>query len=270
MVRFRWLGSDVSHLDAPAITRCGEVVIGCYGGHTAAGAARNEDGALVWCPTNAAWEFAVLLDAHDSAESAGLVLAAVEAEEAAITAALSQPVDRAFDRLRGALLGRFCSDAFRAECRTVRGETACLICARKERFLWWLSIGDCVVHLLHPDLARLGQFVLNQRSFFEWVGRANTFELPVPCCSTGVRELRGGLNQVLMTTDGLLECGSRPFESPEALSRLFIPRNPGGEVDLEAAVAGALARVHAEQGRDSATLIAWSHAAEAPGLQSAG
>ena len=220
---FRWLGSDAPHLDAPFITACRDMVIGCYGGCTAAGATRNEDGALVWCAEDRRWEFALLLDAHGSAESAGLVLAAIEAEAETITASLSQPVESAFSSLHRHLLALFQSPAFREQCAHVQGETACLICARKNRFLWWLSIGDCLVYLFHPELARLGQFALNQRSFFEWIGRANTFDLPIPCYATGVRELRAGLNRIFMTTDGLIECGSRPFEDPHRLYAIFNP-----------------------------------------------
>jgi hypothetical protein len=84
----------------------------------------------------------------------------------------------------------------------------------------------------------------------------HTFALPVPCFSTGVRELRQGQNVVLLTTDGLLECGTRPFEDPCELAGLFML---GGAVStLEQAVRAALARVHAERGRDSATVVAWT------------
>jgi hypothetical protein len=265
--RFRWLGSEAPHLDVPVVARCGHVVIGCYGGHTEAGADRNEDGALVWCAGDGAWEFATLLDAHASAESAGLVMTAMEAEETAIRATLSQPAGRGFGSLQEVLLARFGSDAFRAQCRSVQGETACLICARKAQFLWWLSIGDCVVYLFHPELARLGEFALNQRSFFEWIGRANTFDLPVPCYTTGVRELRRGRNRILMVTDGLLECGSRLFEKPAELYRRFMTGNQGAELDLEGAVAGVLAQVREERGRDSASVIAWSCRVAKSGLQ---
>ena len=50
--KHRWLGSQLPHLDRPAIVVCGNVVIGCYGGNTSAGAHKNEDAALVWCAQN--------------------------------------------------------------------------------------------------------------------------------------------------------------------------------------------------------------------------
>ena len=106
-------------------------------------------------------------------------------------------------------------------------------------------------------MVRLGQFALNQRQFFEWIGRVNTFALPVPCYTTGVRELRGGRNIVILATDGLLECGARPFEEPRALYRAFFAP-PDAAPDLAARVTALLGRVHQERGRDSATVIAWA------------
>jgi serine/threonine protein phosphatase PrpC len=264
ILSFRWLGSEAPHLDTPVITTCRDVVIGCYGGHTGAGASRNEDGALVWCAADGSWEFALLLDAHASADSAALVLTAIGAEAEAIAACLSRPIETAFASLQQHVLALFQSSPFREQCAHIQGETACLLGARKAQFLWWLSVGDCVVYLFHPELARLGQFTLNQRSFFEWIGHANSFNLPVPCSATGVRELRAGQNRIVMTTDGLLECGTRPFEDPRRLYELFGAEREG----VEASVQSALARVHQERGRDSATIVAWGCRTEASGLQS--
>lgn len=256
---FHWLGDRAPHLDAPAIDTCGPVAIGRYGGCRATGADKNEDGALVWCAADGAWEFALLLDAHASAESAALVLATVAGEERAIAALLGRPIATAFGSLERHLLVLFGSPDFRARCQRVRGETACLICARKAGFLWWFSVGDCAAYLLHPELAALGQVALNQRHFYEWIGRVGTFDLAVPCYTRGVRELRAGRNTVVMATDGLLECGARPFDDPGAVYRWFAPPHPPGEGGLAGRVRAALLRVQGEQGRDSATVIAWHH-----------
>jgi hypothetical protein len=229
------------------------MVIGLYGGNSRAGARKNEDGALVWCPADGGWEFAVLLDAHFSVDSAKLVVDAVQAERDAITSMLVRPIDTAFEALHRHLLALFRSPEFRERCAQAYGEASCLICARKSAFLWWLSVGDCVVYLLHPRLARLGQYALNQRSYFEWIGHDNTFDLPVPCYASGVRRLLPGYNMVVMATDGLLECGRRPFENPANLYEAFT-RPQGGLVQ---AVHAVLSRVHQERGRDSATVIAW-------------
>jgi hypothetical protein len=250
----RWLGRDEPHLDAPAVARAGPAVLGCYGGNTRAGASKNEDGALVWCAADGGWEFATIVDAHYSAESAALILAAVAAQAEPIAATLAGPPERFAAGLHSLLLDTFAAPTFRARCRQVEGEASCLICARRDRYLWWLAVGDCVLYLFHPELARLGQFALNQRSFFEWIGQRNTFDLAVPCYAAGTRELPPGPSRILLTTDGLLECGRRPFADPAELYRLFAP---GAEADAGRAAHAALERVHRERGRDSATLIAW-------------
>ncbi|MBF6592694.1 MAG: hypothetical protein IVW57_19460 [Ktedonobacterales bacterium] len=162
---FHWVGSEAMYLDTPDITRCGRIVIGRYGGHSGAGAEKNEDGALAWCADDGSWEFVVLLDAHFSAESAALVLAAIAAERATLTALMAEPPTRLFPALHAHLLALFTAPAFRARCRAAVGEASCLICARKGNFLRWLSIGDCVLYLFHAALAVHGQMALNQRGF---------------------------------------------------------------------------------------------------------
>lgn len=247
---FRWHGGEEQFLNQVVIATCGRVVIGRYGGSTEAGADKNEDGALVWCADE--WEFAALLDAHYSTQSAALVVAALESHQESLAACLALPVAEAFTILHARLMGLFGSPDFRAQCRQLVGEASCLICARKDRFLWWLCIGDVVVYVLHPELARQGQFALNQRSYYEWVGKRNTFDLTVPCYASGVRQLVDGRSRIVMTTDGLLEYGARPFENPSYLYQSFRSQH-----DLEAVVAEALQQVHAEDGSDSATIIAW-------------
>lgn len=37
----------------------------------------------------------------------------------------------------------------------IKGETACLLCVRKENYIWWLSIGDCLVYVFHEELHKL-------------------------------------------------------------------------------------------------------------------
>jgi hypothetical protein len=254
---YRWLGVTAPCLDTPVVAACGPLVIGQYGGHSGAGATKNEDGALVWAAGDggpADWELALVLDAHATAESAALVLEAVEAERDTIAALLEGSVASAFGELERHFVNLFSSTDFRARCAQVQGETACLIAVRKARFLWWFSVGDCVIYLFHPDLARLGQYALNQRQFFEWLGQVHTFNLSAPCYSTGTRELRTGHNVILLTTDGLLECGAQPFADPAKLAALF-----AGKTDIAAGVHAALAQVHHEQGADSATLIAWCY-----------
>ncbi len=65
----------------------------------------------------------------------------------------------------------------------------------------------------YEELHKLGQYALNQRHFYEWIGNVNTFDLPVPCYSSGIRELRTGKNRIVMVTDGVLEW-ERRYETP--------------------------------------------------------
>ena len=249
---FRWVGSEDAFLDAPALAECGSIIIGRYGGRTDAGARKNEDGALVWCDPAGAWEFAVLLDAHFSAESAELILATLEAERTRLLAALALPVDLAFRALLEALLAIFSDTVFRARCREVYGEASCLIAARKGTYLWWFSVGDCLAYMLHNETARLGQYLLNQRVFFTWIGQHNTFDEPVPCYASGTQRLYHGETLIALTTDGVFEAIPAFYDQPEQLLYLL-----ASEEQLYESVGRALNAVHEAHGRDSATLIAW-------------
>jgi len=251
-----WLGSQELYLDTPTVTVCRQAVIGCYGGNRRAGADKNEDAALVWCADDGSWEFAMIVDAHYSSESAQLLIDAIISEQRAIVELLSRPVETALRSLPLKVSVALTSEDFRTRCQNVHGEASCIIAARKGRFLWWMSIGDCLIYLLHPELARLGQMALNQRSFFEWVGRANSLDLPVPCYTSGIRELREGWNSIVMTTDGLLEFGTRPFENPMEIYTTVYDQGIAG-VSLSESIGATLERVHRDKGRDSATIIAW-------------
>lgn len=254
---FRWSGSDETFLDRPTITRCGPVTIGRYGGTTSSKSKKNEDAALVWAAGDGAWVFAALLDSHGSSESADLVLNKVVEIEGEVIQLLDR--DEAgvppLWELSTLVTRHIETEDFRHACAAARGETALLVSAQKGAYVWWLSVGDIIAYLFHPDLAFLGQFALNQRMFYEWVGQVNTFALPVPCYSTGVRQLRAGQNRFLMTTDGLLECGTREMENSRALYDLFASK--AGKQSVMNTVGKALDYVQTERGRDSATLIAW-------------
>ena len=252
VVSFRWVGSDEPLLDQPTLAECGSVVIGRYGGRTDAGARTNEDGALVWCDPAGAWEFAALLDAHFSAESAELILATLESERPRLLAALALPVESAFRALHETLLAIFSDEAFRAACREVYGEASCLIVARKGAYVWWFSVGDCLGYLLHPETARLGQFVLNQRVFFQWIGQHNTFDQPVPCYTTGTQRLYRGETLIALSTDGVFESVPVFYDEPASLLDLL-----ASDETLAQGVSRVLAAVHDAYGRDSATLVVW-------------
>jgi len=166
---------------------------------------------------------------------------------------MNEPIETVFRFIENHIITIFQSPSFKEKCKRVKGETACLICVRKENYIWWLSIGDCLVYVFHDELHKLGQYTLNQRHFYEWIGNVNTFDLPVPCYSSGIRELRTGKNRIVMVTDGVLECGERRYETP---LNLYNDMN-GNNIGLKENIHNVLEHVHHQFGRDSATIISW-------------
>lgn len=200
-----WTGFDKPYLDCPNIEMQDHLVIGCYGGNTNAGANKNEDGFLVWSSIEQNWEFVVLLDAHATCDSASLIIDVLSAQQEVLCKILSSSTSQVFQLIEKAVLDIFTSEQFLLDCKKLNGESSCLICLRKENYLWWFSVGDCMLFLSHAELARWGQTMLNQRNFYEWIGRVNTFQLPVACYSSGRRELRTGTNEIYLVTDGCLD-----------------------------------------------------------------
>ncbi|WP_381427104.1 protein phosphatase 2C domain-containing protein [Sporosarcina thermotolerans] len=225
----------------------GNVTVGLYGGNSSAGQYKNEDGCVIWVGDD--WEFAAVLDAHYSAESAALVINTLQKSKQELSVLIAKP---GFHHVQEKLLDIFQSDEFLDQCKKVKGETACLICIRKENYLWWFSVGDCVVYVFHPELIALGQFQLNQRQFYEWIGQVNTFDKAVPCFSSGVRELRKGTNHIFMTTDGLLECPGEPFTNPIDLGDILMEGEP------VVTLFSIFDKIINNNVRDSTTMIAWT------------
>lgn len=245
--KFLWSGSEDPFLDRPQVDVITRVAFGRYGGRTASGACKNEDAAFIWVQHEPNLEFIVLLDAHATDQSARLVLSYIEAAFDEIMAILAEPVEACFAELHRYLLDMFTSERFLRDCSKITGETSCIICCRRESFLWWMNVGDCMLFLLHPELLEFDQTLLNQRNFFEWVGRVNTFEKKVPCYSAGVRELRSGSNVLLLCTDGVLDM--------EPAFRERIRQLPSE--DLIPGITDLMSRLHESGIRDSATVIAW-------------
>jgi hypothetical protein len=251
---FSWVGSQENFVDQPDVSQIGKIVVGRYGGNSSAGQYKNEDGCLVWYNEQQDWEFAILLDAHKTAESAELIIKHIEGSEFEIKQVLSMPTNQqAFKKLEEKIISLFQAEDFLLACRNVRGETACLIVARKEQFVWWLSVGDCVLYLFHQELAAMGQYQVNQRQFYEWIGEVNTFELDVPCYSVGVRELRTGENRVFLTTDGLIECPNEPYANHASIYHSF--NETDGD---ESIITSILETIKNHQVRDSTTIITWT------------
>ncbi len=264
-----WIGGHDPHFDHVQVTKCSNVEMGVFGGNTAAGAFHNEDGALIWTDATKGWTFAAVLDGHAGFDSTEAVISLLERGQSTITELLNGPSGEAFPAVHSYLMEALTSEEFVEECRNRTGETAVLICVQKGGFLWWMSIGDNLLYVMHPELSRLGQYTLNTRHFFQWVGRANSLTLDVPAYSTGTFELRQGLNRILLLTDGVLEFEGRPFESGTRL--LATLGEPGSDPENDqSAVRPILSAVQEANGRDSATIVAWDVDVERAPLQPSG
>lgn len=241
-----WIGSDEPFVDTKQIDQIGRVTLGRFGGCSRSGQYKNEDGAAILIGDD--WEMTVVLDAHKTADSAALVLQQLAQHESRIRTDLDAPLTDAFRRIETTVLDLFQDPDFLAACATLQGETACLIAVRKGRFIWWFSVGDVVLYLFHPDLMKMGQAALNERQFYEWIGRANAFALPVPSYTRGVRELRKGDNRLFVTTDGLLECPGTPYAEPKQMEDTL---RSGGIAEL-------LSTIEVQGVRDSTTVVTWT------------
>ncbi|MFC4356256.1 protein phosphatase 2C domain-containing protein [Chryseomicrobium palamuruense] len=247
-----WWGSMHPYIDVMKIDLVNEIVIGRYGGNSRAGAYKNEDGCVVFNGPD--WELVVIVDGHDSDESTQLIVTTLAHREHEIEAILNEPVSIALKKMEEYILTIFQSAEFKESCRQVTGEAACLLAIRKENYFWWLLIGDCLAYVFHPELHQLGQYTVNQRHFYEWIGKVNTFERNVPGYSSGIVELRPGKNQLLVVTDGVIECANRQLENSRELYKLI---QQSSSVNLESVVSTILQHVHNSNGKDSATLVYW-------------
>ncbi len=256
LLELKWVGATDHHLDDPSVQNIGSMVLGIYGGSSDTGANKNEDGALLWSNDNGDWEFAVSLDGHNTSESVQLVLDDFTYRKQDIMEILSDTFPTVFERLQQYIVQTLST----LDTSSIHGEAAFLVFARKGGYLWWLNVGDCVLYLINKEYSNLGQYAVNQRSFFEWIGETNTFHQPVPCYTTGIKPLRQGRNIILAVTDGVLEFGNRPYENPKVLCESAF-----GSADILDGVRQILDTVKSENGADSATIIAWSLMWDKPG-----
>ncbi len=249
---FSWVGSQENFVDEINIRHINHIVVGRYGGNSDAGQYKNEDGCLVWFNEKEDWEFAIVLDAHNTSESAEIVVELFEKESSQIKQILSMATtQKTFEILSEKILNMFQSREFLSTCRNIKGETACLIVVRKDKYMWWFSVGDCVLYLFHPELSALGQYQINQRQFYEWIGQVNTFEQDAPCYSTGIKELRQGVNHFFLSTDGLIECPNEPYLNPANIyNAVFNSKD-------EESIQSMLKNIQANNVRDSTTIISW-------------
>jgi serine/threonine protein phosphatase PrpC len=250
MNEFSWAGSQEHYVDKVQVKSLNDIVVGLFGGNSSAGQYKNEDGCLIWSSPGE-WEFAIILDGHDSAESVELVLQTLENNKVQVYEIINQEANESFRKMQDFFIDTFKSDIFREKAKNIKGETACLIVYRKENYLWWLSVGDCILHLFNRELSALGEFQQNHRSFYEWIGNNSTFNKAIPSYSTGIKELRSGENHIFITTDGLIECPNTHFEEPRFILQEFSER------PLEDGVYNLMQEIKKNQVKDSTTIVTW-------------
>ncbi|MGF2616513.1 protein phosphatase 2C domain-containing protein [Rossellomorea vietnamensis] len=248
---YKWTGSEKHFVDEIHLKEIEGVIVGHFGGNSASGQTKNEDGCLVWVDKKRDWEFALLLDAHNTAQSAEMVIKEIYSQKETILGLMNLEIGNCFEKLHELILAAFKGETFKAACKTVQGETACLFVVRKGNYVFWFSVGDCLLYLHHPDLSRLGEYQQNHRSFYEWVGEKSTFNKAVPCYSTGIKELRYGMNHILLTTDGLTECQGTQFDQPQEIFSVF-----ENSTHLEG-VRNLLQSIKVNHVRDSTTIVSW-------------
>lgn len=77
---FSWVGGQENFVDEINVQQLNHVILGRYGGNSNAGQYKNEDGCLVWSNDKEDWEFVIILDAHNTSESAEKTVALFEQE----------------------------------------------------------------------------------------------------------------------------------------------------------------------------------------------
>ncbi|MCM3362170.1 protein phosphatase 2C domain-containing protein [Niallia sp. MER TA 168] len=251
-MEYKWVGSDKDYIDEINILQLkNNLVLGRFGGNSSVGQYKNEDGCLIWINEQDDWELATLLDAHDTAQSADLVIKSMDEKKEEIKTILQLPLNKVFPQITSFFLNHFASKEFLAQCKMIQGETACLIVVRKKNYLWWLSIGDCILALNHPEFSKLGEYQQNHRSFYEWIGQNSTFHQDVPTYNLGVKELRKGITHIFLTTDGLIECPNTDYHKIGSIFKGF------ETFSNQESVYYLLKDIKNKNIRDSTTIISW-------------
>ncbi|WP_319005853.1 hypothetical protein [Metabacillus niabensis] len=97
---YRWIGSQKHYVDEVHIeTLLNNFVIGHFGGNSSTGQYKNEDGCLIWINQEEEWEFVIILDAHDTSQSAELVLTTFEKERDSVQQILRSRREKLSTRL---------------------------------------------------------------------------------------------------------------------------------------------------------------------------
>ncbi len=129
-----WVGNESAFVDQIDIQTIGHVAVGRFGGCSRAGQTKNEDGCLIWLGDD--WEFTLVLDAHDTAESASAVVRQMTRHQQEIEQTLHQPVEQAFSSLEQLLLGLVAGRSFSDDLpERTRGDGLFVPCAKRKIFV---------------------------------------------------------------------------------------------------------------------------------------
>ncbi|MFD0768803.1 protein phosphatase 2C domain-containing protein [Bacillus sp. CGMCC 1.60114] len=248
---FKWTGDEKAYLNEIHVEKLGPLSIGLYGGNTEAGASTNEDAVLAWCDPQRTWEFVMIFDAQSTIERAKLIIDIICKRKEKLLQLFTYPSHLVFHHTHMYLLSLFTDEKLIEESERIQGQISCLICLRKGKFVYWLSVGECFVYLFHPRLLQCDQGRLNKRQCYERIGRKNIFSAGTPCFTSGVRELQEGINHIVMATDGIMEYGERIFEDDHLLYQSLYVKD-------SLHVGHVLDQIDYCKKTESATIIGWS------------
>lgn len=247
-----WNGSIDASIDKVKSMALDHVGVGIFGGASSEGTLKNEDGLIVMTGDDGS-VFSVLFDAHATNASVLYLTHEILLKKDLIFKYLNYNTALAIGEIEKFFESWLKSETTLRELKALQGETAFLICLQKGAYLWWLSVGDNSLYALHKEFSELGQYRLNQRVFYQWLGEKNSMDLTVQCYSKGTIQLRQGKTIFVMLTDGVLEIEGRPFEDNETLNRYF------QDLNIEDAIEKILSEVEILKGRDNASMIAWAY-----------
>lgn len=213
---FKWIGNEKAYLNEIHVEKLGPLSIGLYGGNT------NEEAVLAWCDPQGTWEFAMIFDAEHTIERAKFIIDIICERKEKLLRLFSYPNHLVFHHTHMYLLSLFTDETFVEESEKVQGTTDCLICLRKDKFVYWLSVGECFLYLFQPESGQCKQGRLNEQQFYERIGRRNVFAAATPCFTSGVRELQKGTNHLVVVTDGIIACGERIFKDEQFLNQSLL------------------------------------------------
>lgn len=260
MNKFLWNGSYDTYMNQIHIQKIAGITAGFFGGYNDQGQEKNEDGLYILTKDEGN-SLLVLMDAHASNDSIIKVTDWLNRQTEAFSQIMDQPLEEAFPAMKALFHGMIEEQALQASIAQVKGETAFLAVYHRKDYIWWLSVGDNSLYLFHPEFAKLGQYRLNQRLFFQWLGQKNSLLLDLPCYAEGAIELRQGLNHLVLLTDGILEAGDSLYNKSDVLYQVFT-KNTGHE-----AIREVLSHVKGQKGIDSCTVMSWQYTRQSDALR---